>query len=200
MSRARTSWRQLTPEQIKELLEKSVEVDMDADEYDMSAFSAFLENLEKEAGSPLPDDDAPDDAADAGVPVAQSGLPVEVKTYFYDEWDFRAADYKPRWCAVRERLIDEGTDDFYEKTLREQSGLVNETQRQFELLRPETFRKLKKLEDGEDVDLDAAIEFIVSKRRGRSRQPEDLLAPQQDRARRRRGVPDGHVGVDGRGD
>ena len=53
-----------------------------------------------------------------------NGLPVEVKTYFYDEWDFRAADYKPRWCAVRERLIDEGTDDFYEKTMRERSSAL----------------------------------------------------------------------------
>jgi hypothetical protein len=158
---------QLTPEQIKELLEKSVEVDMDTDEYDMSAFSAFLENLEKEAGSPLPDDeDAPDDAPTVEYPSSQSGLPVEVRTYFYDEWDFRAADYKPRWCAVRERLIDEGTDDFYEKTMREQAGLVNETQRQFELLKPETFRKLKKLEDGEDIDLDAVIDFMVSKKAG----------------------------------
>jgi nitric oxide reductase activation protein len=140
---------------------------MDTDEYDMSAFSAFLENLEKEAGSPLPDDeDAPDDAPTVEYPSSQSGLPVEVRTYFYDEWDFRAADYKPRWCAVRERLIDEGTDDFYEKTMREQAGLVNETQRQFELLKPETFRKLKKLEDGEDIDLDAVIDFMVSKKAG----------------------------------
>ena len=43
---------------------------------------------------------------------------------------------------------------------------MNETQRQFELLRPETFRKIKKLEDGEDIDLDAAIDFISQKKAG----------------------------------
>jgi nitric oxide reductase activation protein len=93
-------------------------------------------------------------------------IPPEVKTYYYDEWDFRATDYKPRWCAVRERYLEEGDEDFYENTLRYHRTLVNETQRQFELLRPETFRKLKRLEDGEDVDLDAAIEFISQKKAG----------------------------------
>lgn len=156
----------LTPEEIKELLEKSVEVDMDVDEFDMSQFTAFLENLEKEAGAPLSDQDLPDDAPVMEVPSSQTGQPVEVKTYFYDEWDFRATDYKPRWCAVRERVLDEGGDDYYDNIMREYAGLVNETQRQFELLRPETFRKIKKLEDGEDVDLDAAIEFISQKKAG----------------------------------
>jgi hypothetical protein len=156
----------LTPEEIKELLEKSVEIDMDVDEFDMSQFTAFIENLEKEAGSPLSDNDLPDDAPVMEYPASQTGIPIEVKTFYYDEWDFRASDYKPRWCAVRERFLDEGTEDFYENTMRDHQTLVNETQRQFELLRPETFRKLKKLEDGEDIDLDAAIEFISQKRAG----------------------------------
>jgi nitric oxide reductase NorD protein len=155
----------LTPEEIKELLEKSVEVDMDVDEFDMSQFTAFLENLEKEAGAPISDQDLPDDAPVMELPP-QAGAPVEVRTYFYDEWDFRAADYKPRWCAVRERVLDEGSEDYYENVMRDHAGLVAETQRQFELLRPEMFRKIKKLEDGEDVDLDAAIDFLSSKKAG----------------------------------
>ncbi|HWC30815.1 MAG TPA: hypothetical protein VG845_12120, partial [Dehalococcoidia bacterium] len=155
----------LSPEEIKELLEKSVEVDVDMDEFDMSQLAAMIENLEKEAGSPPSDDDIPDDAPTLENPNVPE-IPPEVKTYYYDEWDFRATDYKPRWCAVRERYLEQGEEDFYENTLRHHSSLVNETQRQFELLKPETFRKLKKLEDGEDIDLDAAIEFISQKKAG----------------------------------
>ena len=155
----------LSPEEIKELLEKSVEVDVDMDEFDMSQLAAMIENLEKEAGAPPSDQDMPDDAPTLENPNLPE-IPVEVKTYYYDEWDFRATDYKPRWCAVRERYLEQGEEDFYENTLRHHSSLVNETQRQFELLRPETFRKLKRLEDGEDIDLDAAIEFISQKRAG----------------------------------
>ncbi|HEX5370293.1 MAG TPA: hypothetical protein VFY10_12835 [Dehalococcoidia bacterium] len=156
----------LTADEIKELLEKSVEIDVDTEEFDMSAFTAFLENLEKEAGAPISDQDLPDDAPVMEYPSSQTGQPVEVKTYFYDEWDFRATDYKPRWCAVHERYLEEGGDEFYENTMREHSMLVNETQRQFEMLRPETFRKIKRLEDGEDIDMDAVLDFIAQKKSG----------------------------------
>ncbi len=154
----------LTEEQIKELLEKSVEVDMEEDAEQISAtISAFLENLEREAGQQLPDDDAGE--GEEPEPEAPAPSP-EVKLFYYDEWDFRAYDYKPRWCTVRERVLEQGSEEFYEKTLHQYAGLVSETQRQFELLKPDNFRKIKRLEDGEDIDIDAAIEFMVQKKAG----------------------------------
>ncbi|MPZ47868.1 MAG: VWA domain-containing protein [Dehalococcoidia bacterium] len=158
---------ELTPEQIKELLEKSVEVDMEDEE----SMSDFIENLEKEAGQSLQYEDPPEDQEVQTMPPTETSQAVEVKTFFYDEWDFRAGDYRPRWCAVRERHIEEGTEEYYEKVMRENAALVNETQRQFELLKPETFRKIKKLEDGEDLDLDAVIDFIVQKKAGHGDNP-----------------------------
>jgi hypothetical protein len=165
----------LTPEQLKELLEKSVEINITGmAEGDLaSTIGLFLTNLEKEAGTPISDTQYDSDRQ--GTPSEEEpeapDLPVEVRTYYYDEWDFRAADYKPRWCAVRERVLDEGTEEFYDKALREHSSLVAETQRQFELLRPEMFRKIKKLEDGEDIDLDAALDFIINKKAGHGEVP-----------------------------
>jgi hypothetical protein len=160
----------LTPEQLQELFEKSVEINITGmAEGDLaSTIGLFLTNLEKEAGTPIPDQKLPtrDGAPAMPEPEPQEELPFEVKTFYYDEWDFRAADYKPRWCAVRQRVLDEGSDEFFEKTLREHAALVAETQRQFELLKPETFRKIKRLEDGEDVDMDAAIDFLVQKKAG----------------------------------
>jgi hypothetical protein len=161
----------LTEEQIKELLEKSVEVDMEDDGDQLSAtISAFLENLEKEAGAPLPEDEQDGEGGEEPDPVAPPPVP-EVQLFYYDEWDFRAFDYKPRWCTVRQKTIEEGTDEFYQKTLGQYAGLVNETQRQFEMLKPETFRKLKKLEDGEDIDMDAAIDYIAERRSGHAEVP-----------------------------
>ncbi|HEY8173471.1 MAG TPA: hypothetical protein VIH21_10340, partial [Dehalococcoidia bacterium] len=136
----------LTAEQLKEMLEKSVEIAVGAmAEGDLaSTIGLFLSNLEKEAGTPIGDqsneikDGQP--AAD-GEGEDNEELPVEVKSFYYDEWDFRATDYKPRWCRVQERPLEEGADDFFENTLREHAALVNETRKQFELLKPEMFRK-----------------------------------------------------------
>jgi nitric oxide reductase activation protein len=91
---------------------------------------------------------------------------MEIEWSYYDEWDFRASDYRPRWCRVGERLGEEGDTEYYEETLKKHHGLVSETRRQFEMMRPESFRRIKRLEDGEEIDLDRAIEFIVDKRAG----------------------------------
>lgn len=161
----------LTPEQLAELLSKSVEIDLDAMyDGDLDASTGmFMSNLMKEAGSP------PSEKGEPGQPTSDNStgegegeepLKPVVTIYYYDEWDFRAQDYKPRWCAVKEAKLEEGDEDFYENTLREHAGLVAQTRKQFELMKPEMFRKIKRLPDGEDFDLDSAIEWMVEKKIG----------------------------------
>jgi nitric oxide reductase NorD protein len=162
----------LTRDQLMELLENSVELsisewsDGDID----SSLGMFLDNLEKEAGTPSGDPQEQDGDSTDGESTGGGGdegeLPPQIDYFFYDEWDFRAGDYRPRWTRVGERFSEEGENEFYDETLRRYHGLVLETRRQFELMRPESFRKLKRLEDGDELDLDLAIEFYVDKRAG----------------------------------
>ncbi|MEO8540855.1 MAG: VWA domain-containing protein [bacterium] len=161
----------LTPEQLAELLAKSVEIDLDAMyDGDLDASTGmFMSNLMKEAGNPSSekgDQGQPTSDNSTGSGEGEEPLIPIVTVYYYDEWDFRAQDYKPRWCAVKESKLEEGEDNFYENALREHAGLVTQTRKQFELMKPEMFRKLKRLPDGEDFDLDAAIEWMIEKRAG----------------------------------
>ena len=66
----------------------------------------------------------------------------------YDEWDFRADDYKPNWCVVRQKGMAEGDPTFYGSTLQSYGSLVNQVKRQFEMMTPDMFKKVRKLEDG----------------------------------------------------
>jgi hypothetical protein len=162
----------MSREQIMDMLEKSAEIAAaDLAEGEVAAsMGQFLTNLEKEAqaaaakakqkqqgGEEEGGGDGEDESAD---------LPNEITWSYYPEWDFRASDYRPRWCRVGERIGDEGGLDYYDDTLQRHHGLVVETRRQFELMRPESFRRIKKLEDGEEIDLDRALEFIVDRRAG----------------------------------
>jgi hypothetical protein len=159
----------LTPEQLRELLEKSAELNIGVwAESDLAAtIGLFLTNLEKEAGTPISDQQIP---LKDGQPVLDAGeekeLPRDVKSFYYDEWDFRASDYKPRWCRVQERVLEEGSEDFFEETMKRHAALAEETRKQFEMLRPEFFRKIKRLYDGEDFDLDLVINYLVEKKAG----------------------------------
>ena len=93
---------------------------------------------------------------------------TEPMTYLYDEWDFRAMDYKPKWCCVKERYMEEGSPDYFDRTLASYSMLVSQIKREFEMLQPEAFRKVKRLTDGEDIDFDLVVESLVQRRVGGS--------------------------------
>jgi nitric oxide reductase NorD protein len=166
----------LSPEQLRAMLEKSVEITIaDMAEGDLTQSSdLFLTNLIKELSSQQQDSEqAQRVPMKDGQPVTgfstaddEHELPVEPKYYYYDEWDFRAGDYKPRWCRVVEYAVSEGMPQYYEQTLTRYGSLAAETRRQFELLRPETFRKVKRLLDGEEFDLDAVTDYVTERRAG----------------------------------
>ncbi len=159
----------LSKEQLQELLEKSTEINItEMSEGDLDESSGmFLDNLMKEVEQQLQQAAQQQagkrgdgsDPEDSGEP-----LPEIAESFYYDEWDFRASDYKPRWCRVEEKRLDHGELDYYERTLADYSQLVQETRRQFEQLKPEMFRKIKRLPDGDDYDLDAVIEWIVERK------------------------------------
>ncbi|KPK46993.1 MAG: hypothetical protein AMJ77_04585, partial [Dehalococcoidia bacterium SM23_28_2] len=162
----------LSPEQLQQLLDKSVEITLNQlDEADLSQSSAlFLTNLLKETTPQQPEKRLPyrEEHSLLGMPKEgeEGELPPEPQYSYYDEWDFRASDYKPRWCRVAEYALSEGGSQFFEQTLLKHASLVAQTRRQFELLRPEVFRKIKRLLDGEEFDLDAVVDFLVERHSG----------------------------------
>ena len=92
----------------------------------------------------------------------------EPESFVYDEWDFRADDYKPRWCIVRQQTMPEGEAEFYEQTVQGYGSLVTRIRQQFEMLVPELFRKVRRLEFGEEIDIDDLIEFMIDIKTGAS--------------------------------
>ena len=86
--------------------------------------------------------------------------------YLYPEWDFRAGGFRDRWCRVRERVMEEGTSDFYTETLSEYHWLVSQVRARFEHFLPELFRKVKRRYDGEDLDLDQLVDLVVDRQAG----------------------------------
>ena len=176
---------EITQEMLQELIQNSAELDLDAMEFgeaeDMTADMA--QNMLKEASMTAPSH--PDRGQGQFVHVDEDGGPIdpdEPQTFVYDEWDFRAEDYKPRWCVVRQKQMSEGDPAYYGQTLAGYSTLVNQIRRQFELLVPEMFRKQRKLEDGEEIDIDDVIEAMVDIRTGSS--PSDKLYWRRNKVQR----------------
>lgn len=156
----------ITKEMLEELLKESAEFDMDDEAGKLqNAMGLTAQNLMKEAGVPPPSSQ-PGQGYGQMVHEDEQGGALEArepKSQVYDEWDFRAADYKPKWCIVREKSVDEGDINFFNDTLRNYAALSADVRRQFELVIPESFRKVRRVIDGEDLDLDAAIEATIDR-------------------------------------
>ncbi|MSP78147.1 MAG: VWA domain-containing protein [Dehalococcoidia bacterium] len=158
---------QISSEMLQQLLQNNVEMESPSKGDQQQVASLFANNLMREAG--MPPANMPPMGQGPFVHMDEEGGPLEVHepfSYLYDEWDFRAGDYKPRWCLVREKVVPEGDVGFWRQTVTTYAGLLNQIRRQFEMVVPESFRRIKGQTDGEDFDLDATLEAMIDKRAG----------------------------------
>jgi nitric oxide reductase NorD protein len=86
------------------------------------------------------------------------------QAFYYDEWDYQINDYRQRWCRLREVAVEDDAGEFFNRTLLDYAQLIPEVRRQFQRIRPEMYRTIKGLEDGEDFDLDAVVSARVDRR------------------------------------
>lgn len=154
---------------LKGLLDKLGETEIGElmiDDTDVST-GLFATNLLREAGQ--------EGTPGSGTARSQKGVLTGAalraggaREYTYDEWDFRASGYRHRWCLLKEQLLEQGDPAYFDETLHRHARMAREVQRQFQLLKPELFRKIKNLPEGEEYDLDALVEAQVDRRAGRA--------------------------------
>lgn len=167
----------ITQEQLEEMMKNAPEMEMEQTEGEEGGdqqVSEMIENLMKELQKRDPENQqfqpGPSQHVDEdGGPLTAT----EPDTFTYPEWDFRANEYKPNWCMIHEKIMTDGEPNFFRETLAENAGLVSQIKRQFELVIPEMYRKQKRLEDGEEYDLDSVLEALIDIKIGVS--PEEKL-------------------------
>jgi nitric oxide reductase activation protein len=86
------------------------------------------------------------------------------EVFFYDEWDRELGDHRSRWCRVIQRLNRRGSPEFVAQVRSRYSGVISSIRHQFQMLKPESMRKIKGEIDGEDFDLQAVIDHHVDRR------------------------------------
>jgi nitric oxide reductase activation protein len=91
---------------------------------------------------------------------------TQPNTFIYDEWDAFAHRFRTGWCKVYEKVMPPGDLNFYHDTLVHRRGLLSQIRTEFEQVVPELYRKEKRLPDGVEHDLDAAIEALTDLRAG----------------------------------
>ena len=88
----------------------------------------------------------------------------ERQSFVYPEWDHVTRSYRRAWCRVRETRLDPARSArFFGETLRAYGALVPGVRQQLERIAYEGLRRVHRLPQGEEIDLDAAIEARVDR-------------------------------------
>ena len=87
------------------------------------------------------------------------------------EWDYVAEGYRPDWVSVYESLQAPGDPAVIDRLLEKHAPLARQLQRLVDLLKPQDRRRIRRQEEGQEIDLDPAIDAMIDSRGGISPDP-----------------------------
>ncbi len=160
--------RALSPEELKKLIEQGAQINPSQSSGDAEGEGMYLTQLTGKQAEEL--EHLREQLGELG-PLSQQGRHVISRSrqdsyYAYDEWDYVLGDYRRNWCRLREVEMPGDEGDFYQVTLNRYSDLLPIVRRHFQKIRPASYRMVRGLEDGEEIDIDRTIEMRVSRLMG----------------------------------
>ena len=161
--------RPLTPEQIRKLLEAGAQLKPSQGNGTAEGEGMYLTQLFGKDSQELEQlrEQLGEIGAMPGVGRLILGRSRSQDSYYaYDEWDYAAADYRRNWCRLREILLDGDNGDFFAATLERYAEVLPQVRRHFQKIRPASYRMVRGLEDGDEIDVDRTIEARVARRMG----------------------------------
>ena len=133
------------------------------------AMGMFLTDLDKQLEEGVIEEELEEEVSDfRGMMQSADASQRAAQVFLYDEWDHLIRDYRRKWCKLHEITLDAADQSFVADTVREHKGILSQIRRQLQMLKPELQRKVKGLLDGEDIDLDRAVDSIVDLKSGHS--------------------------------
>lgn len=108
---------------------------------------------------------APGPAGATGADQVGAQAVVEAGRFEYPEWHYRLQRARAHWCTVREHLLPPAPD------ITSATAPSARTLRLSRRPHLDPRVRLRRQQEGEEIDLDAATEFMIERRRGRFPDP-----------------------------
>ena len=91
--------------------------------------------------------------------------------FHYQEWDYQIQLHRPDWATVYERRATKGDPEDIDNILLEHKPIAHRIRQIIDLLSPAGVQRQRGLEDGDEVDLNAAIDAMIAIRMGEQPSP-----------------------------
>ena len=89
----------------------------------------------------------------------------------YPEWDYREARYKRNWSWVQEKKLAESNMAETNRLMNQYADALKRLKKAIQSQKPTRLAPLLRQLDGDDMDLNAVVSYVVEKRAGRSPKP-----------------------------
>jgi hypothetical protein len=86
--------------------------------------------------------------------------------YHYQEWDYQVQLFRPDWATVYERRATKGDPAVIDDILLKYKPVASQIRKIIDMLSPTGVQRIRNMEDGDEVDLNAAIDALVAIRMG----------------------------------
>ena len=86
--------------------------------------------------------------------------------FHYQEWDYQIQLHRPDWATVYERRQPLGHVEDIQNIIDEYRPVAHRIKQIIDLLTPEGVQRVRNMEDGDEVDINAAIDAMIAIRMG----------------------------------
>jgi hypothetical protein len=86
--------------------------------------------------------------------------------FHYQEWDYQIQLHRPDWATVYERRQPRGHVEDIQAIIDQYKPVAHRIKQIIDLLTPEGVQRVRNMEDGDEVDINAAIDAMVAIRMG----------------------------------
>ncbi len=91
--------------------------------------------------------------------------------FHYQEWDYQIQLHRPDWVTVYERRMPKGDPEEIDRILTEHKPIAHRIRQIIDLLAPAGVQRQRGLEDGDEIDINAAVDAMIALRMGEQPNP-----------------------------
>ena len=88
------------------------------------------------------------------------------RSFLYDEWNYHGQSYLKGWCRLFEHRLRGEDFGFITEVRQRHADLAHRVKRQFKHIKPESYQRVRRVSDGEELELDGIIEAVIDRRAG----------------------------------
>jgi nitric oxide reductase NorD protein len=95
--------------------------------------------------------------------------------FHYPEWDYQIQLERPAWATVLERRAKAGDLQVIDEIAAQHKRIISRMKFLLDAMQPQGVTRIRKLEDGDDIDINAAIASLIDMRMGQQPDPRIMM-------------------------